>query len=546
MRLIDCSLRDIKSTGPERGGILFSANRLNKCQVENLFYIGQPPLQFFCGDTTGRTFVIGALSSPPTTGYHGAMYQLCHYLLISLIVFLTPYAAAGGVSRSELQQQLGALLDNASVNTRSTICLKIIDVTTGEVLFDRHGDRLLTPASNLKIYTAACALNKFGPEKRFETSLMATARIDNGTLHGDLVLVGGGDSMLTFMDLEKLVDRAVQEWGLRRVLGRVRVDNSRYGSPLKGPGWMWDDDPADYNMSVTPLMLDFNVLKVQATASASGISTQLIPPSDYPPIRKSVGDRDSQKVQVTRDAFQDEIIVTPGELGAVREEVRLTMHDPGRWAAGVLQKMLTNHGVVVEGADLTVREVQPSTRDRPPLAMQHAGPTLGATISHFLQESENAVGEVLLHEIAIDAGMKQPTWSDGAQTITKWLTDTAGLDPHSFKLVDGSGLSRYNLISADSSVRLLQYMHGHKHFDVFYGSLKTYPVDPDKSEASSSGPQLVHAKPGGMTGVSTISGYVQTLDGDLLAFSLLANGFIGSNAPIVELRDSVWKTLIRY
>ncbi len=481
------------------------------------------------------------------------MNRAC-YLLVLLT--LTPRLAVGDpLSRPELQQQLSAILDDRPVTRRATVCLKVVDLATGEVLFDRGGDRLLTPASNLKIYTAACALDKWGPEKRFLTELRTTARIDRGTLNGDLVLVGGGDSMLTTADVDDLVARAVRQWGLQRVDGAVRVDNARYGSRLKGPGWMWDDDPDAYNMSVTPLMMDFNVLTVRVTASANGLFATLVPPSDFPPIRQAAGDvaGTNGDVRVTRQPFRDEITVSPGQLvegnAEGNTEFRLTMHDPGPWAAGVLRAMLRQHGVVIQDANPAAAptNVMPSSGTAAVVSMRHEGVTLGETISHLHHVSENAVGEVLLHEIAIAGDTRRPTWSDGANAITHWLTESAGLQPGSFRLVDGSGLSRYNLISADSSVRLLKYMHGHEEFDTFFGSLKTYAVDP-KQNAELAGSDLhrVHAKSGGMTGVATISGYVRTLDGRLLAFSFLANGFIGSNAPVIELRNEVWRTLVRY
>jgi D-alanyl-D-alanine carboxypeptidase len=121
--------------------------------------------------------------------------------------------------------------------------------------------------------------------------------------------------------------------------------------------------------------------------------------------------------------------------------------------------------------------------------------------------------------------------------ISQWLIDEAGLEAGSFRLVDGSGLSRYNLISADSSVRLLRYLYGSEHFDAFFKSLPTEKVD---------GKPVVTAKGGSMSGVSTMSGYIKTDDGRLLAFSLLANGFLGNNKPVFDLRQCVWRELVRY
>ena len=179
-------------------------------------------------------------------------------LSVLMLIGLATFARCAPLDNSGLSDALDSLIEGHPTYKRTTVCLKVVDLQSGDVLYDRHGTRLLTPASNLKMYTTACALDAFGPEHRFTTRVQLAGTMENQTLKGDLVLVGGGDSMLAHQDLAKLAERVIQRWGIRRIEGKVRVDNTRYGSPLKGPGWMWDDDPDYYNMPITPLMLDFN------------------------------------------------------------------------------------------------------------------------------------------------------------------------------------------------------------------------------------------------------------------------------------------------
>jgi PBP4 family serine-type D-alanyl-D-alanine carboxypeptidase len=312
----------------------------------------------------------------------------------------------------------------------------------------------------------------------------------------------------------------------------VVVDNSRYASRLKGPGWMWDDEPEYYNMSITPLVVDFNVLTVKLTPSEAGVTAELRPLSDYPAIRRVEGNGDA-KARVTREPFTHDLKLIDGELEKPREE-RLTMHDPKRWVEAVLMRMLADRGVEFVERSKDAPKERRGSRE---YEFSHKGITLAETLKHFNHESENAVGDVLLHENAIANGVERPDWADGAKCISQWLVDEAELQEGSFRLVDGSGLSRYNLISADSSVRLLKYLYGSEHFDVFFASLPTEKVD---------GKEVISAKGGSMTAVSTISGYIKTDEGRLLAFSLLANGLIGDNKPVFDLRQCVWRELVRY
>jgi serine-type D-Ala-D-Ala carboxypeptidase/endopeptidase (penicillin-binding protein 4) len=474
-------------------------------------------------------------------------------LSFCLIVSFTSFARSAPLDNDQLDLALDNLIESHPTFQRTTVCLKVVDLESGAVLYDRLGDRLMTPASNLKIYTSACALDVFGPDKRFVTQAEAMGRITDGVLEGNLLLVGGGDAMLSSDDLRDLTTRVVNEWGIHKIKGTVQVDNSRYGSPLKGPGWMWDDDPDYYNMSVTPLVLDFNVMRIELSENSNGLlSAKLVPATDYPTIKYVAPESLPGKRLFWRAPFTEPILVAErGNLdeGGDDKDLRITPHDPGKWVAGVFEQMFRERGVTFSTGEAP--EQRTSQRSGPTKQLSFEGKTLSATLKQFDHESENAVGEVLLHEIAIARGFSRPTWSDGAKAITQWLVEVAGLDPKSFRLVDGSGLSRYNLISADSSVVLLARMHKHKYFSTFFDALPEYKVelkdiDWPGEPATEVDSDRVRAKSGGMTGVSTISGYLRTLDGRLLAFSLLANGFVGSNEPVLDLREQVWQTLVQY
>lgn len=473
-------------------------------------------------------------------------------LAASLVLIVAGTAWAAPLDGPALRGALDALIDGHSSARRTTVYLKVVDLQSGKVLYDRGSDKLLTPASNLKIYTSACALDTFGPDHRFATRLTLSGEFEEqGTLRGDLVLVGGGDAMLTSADLAKLADRVVDELGIRRVEGRVLVDNRRYAPRLKGPGWMWDDEPDYYNMSITPLMVDFNVLTVRlAPRPDDSVAATLVPAASYPSIVRDPRLESEEEPTITREPFTEEIHYSSESSIEEPIEQQLTMNDPAPWVASLFRQQLIDRGV----GFLVEQTFGPHQQPTDPIAGQslvHHGPTLFETLNHFNEESENAVGEVLLHEIAIASGRPQPTWADGAEAISHWLTNTAGLDAGSFRLVDGSGLSRYNLISADSSIKLLTFMQQHKHSARFFKALTEYELElaeidwPD-APAAGFDPQRVSAKSGGMSGVSTISGYLRTLDNRLLAFSLLANGYTGTNKPQLDLRKKLWHTLVEY
>lgn len=480
--------------------------------------------------------------------YHRLLYGLLASCVL-LMLSAGDTHATEPLDASSLTTALDTLIDNHPTAERTTVTLKVVDLESGEVLYDRGGGKLLTPASNLKIYTAAAALDLLGPGCRWATGVAAGRAVRQGVLNGDLLIRGEGDPMLDIEQLETLANSLVEKHRLKKVIGGVRVEGRDrwHRVPLKGPGWMWDDDPDYYNMSIEPVMLNFNTIRYTVTPGEHGAEVTAEPASDWPPvqiIRETADGKPS--VRFDRDEFQEVIRITAVPAADSKPESdSITMHTPSRWIASVFTRMLEDRGVKFAGSAGTGDSAGN-------VLVTQEGGTLAEALKHFLKVSENAVGEMVLLKLAETQTEGDVSWPAGAKVITDWLVNTAGLEEGSFRLVDGSGLSRYNLISADSSVRLLAYMKQHEHFQTFFDGLPVYKVALSEGEKWGGVPiaefdlERVFAKPGGMSGVSTISGYVKTLDGRWLAFSFLADGYIGSNKPVIDLRNAVWSGLVRY
>ena len=461
------------------------------------------------------------------------MWILSFFILCAFAALPWQLAAAPTPERTA---RLDRIMTESEAADRTHLALRIADPETGEVLYDHNGRKLFTPASVLKLYTSACALEEFGPGYRFETEVGISGFISGDRLGGDLVLRAGGDPMLDTEDLRDLARRVREELHLSYISGDIVVDATLFDSPLKGPGWMWDDDPDTYNMSVEAPMLDFNVLTVQVQPNGH---VRLEPPTTYPPLvnQLSMGAEETE-IQITRKPFDDTITVS-GTLADDAEATSesLTMHRPALWAGNVFRTMLLQEGIGVEGP---VRLAEERITIEP-LLVSESEP-LSEIIWHFNKYSENAIGEMLLHHMALLNGEVPATWSSGAEAITRWLENVAGLPEEGFRLVDGSGLSRYNMISAESTVALLNHMYSSRDFSVSRGTLPIYEAPlPDGSTAD---PERVFAKPGGMTGVATYGGFIETLEGRTLVFSLLANGYIGSVQPVRDVRQQVFGEVI--
>ena len=476
-------------------------------------------------------------------------------LLIVLITSPQQSRATEPLNADTLVETLDTLLDEHPTAQRTTVTLKVVDLETGEVLYDRDGDKLLTPASNLKIYTAAAALDMLGPDYKWTTEIITTSPIDDEKRLENLFIYGTGDPMLDTEQLASMADQLINNYGIRSIYQGVRVAHIPrwHHVPLKGPGWMWDDDPDYYNMSIRSVMLNFNTIKFTVPSDEKKLPFRAEPPSDWPIVTvKYQTDDGGSPVRFEREPFESTIsILGVSKTSGDTVSDNITMHDPSPWIQSVYVRMIEERGVEINRNQPYLLEpwFEPIEGR---ILVSHQGKTLTEALRHFLKVSENAVGEMVLLKLAETQTKEDVSWPVGAKVISDWLINTAGLEEGSFRLVDGSGLSRYNLISAESSTRLLAFMKTHEHFEPFFDGLPIYKVELPEGETwdgkplKDYDPQRVFAKPGGMSGVSTISGYIKTLDGRWLAFSLLGNGYTGSSKPVRDLRNEVWGELVRY
>ena len=429
-------------------------------------------------------------------------------------------------------------LPSFEASGRVTLGVSFVDLETSWTIYRHGAERLMTPASTLKSYTSSCALSTWPADHRFTTSVRSTAPVVSGELKGDLVLAGGGDSMLTVEGLRDLAMR-VKTTGLTRVSGDLVVDVSRFGAPPHGPGWMWDDEADYYNMAVSPLMLNFNVVKVAVAEFKGGEPIVTLDPPTALPL-EMIPVEGATEVVIRRIPTTETVRVEfPASGPYAAATARLAVRNPEGWIGQTFRDLLAENGIAVSGSIRVTREPVGGTE-----IAAHQGPPLPETIRHFHKVSENAVGEMLLLEMATQQTGEPGTWPAGATYVTEWLTKTARVPAGSFRVVDGSGLSRYNLISGDSTTALMSHMWRSPLRETFLETLTVYEVDAlDPQTGLVIKRPAVRAKTGGMSSVTTLVGYVENEGGKTIAFAWLANGYIGDHQWISNVRNKMLATV---
>jgi D-alanyl-D-alanine carboxypeptidase/D-alanyl-D-alanine-endopeptidase (penicillin-binding protein 4) len=427
--------------------------------------------------------------------------------------------------------------------------LEVVSLDRGDLIFAQRAHEPFIPASNTKLFTAALALERLGPDFRIRTSVEAAARPDtNGVLHGDLILVGRGDPTLTGRSLAALA-RAVRAAGVRRVTGDLLDDVSFFRGPTTGAGWEAEDRLYAYAPEVSALTLDANATVVSIRPGATEGKPGLVavqPPVSFLAISnltRTVAAGAAHGLTFEREPGGSGWRVA-GRVarGGRAESEAMAVPQPARWCGERFRDELKHQGVDIAGSvrvmDTTAWHPRPPTPGQRIELAAVDSPPLGELLARMLKPSQNLFAQLLLLQVGAAEQARAggtnaspgATVEAGLQALAAFLTE-AGIPPTTVRFEEGSGLSRRNTVTAAALVRLLQFMDRSPRAAVFRDGLPVAGVDGTLKRRMIGTPAEgdVRAKTGSFTGVQALSGYVVTAAGERLAFALLLNGESGAN-----------------
>src|SRR5713226_785844 len=473
---------------------------------------------------------------------------------------------------AELQSRIAEIVGQPALEP-GIFAVKIVSLDTGNVIFEQSANKFVRPASNMKLYTVAAALDRLTPDYHFITSVYAKEKPDKGTIKGDLIVYGRGDPSIAarfndgdyFKGINDLADRIVAA-GVKRVKGDLVGDESYFnGAPL-GSGWEWEDLQWSYGAQVSALTVNDNAIdltiKPGEKVGAPVVITTGPPSTSFMTItnRATTSPRGSKSdLQIYRGIGANTLEISGnvpladnGFTGSV------AIPDPALAFVTMLRDALTKRGVKIDGRVRTasslsferlpyLERVQPTGIAVEIASMQ--SPPLSIIASHTLKPSQNQYTEIILRALGEWArGDLSPTRDyvpdvpkssevAGLGVVKKFLRQ-AGVDENEVALNDGSGLSRNDLISANTTVQLLTFMSKHKYFAQFRDALPIAGVDGTLRTRMRGTPAEgnLRAKTGSLSSVASLSGYVTTAAGEHLVFSMMLNNYPDAGAL---RRDSI-------
>ncbi len=402
----------------------------------------------------------------------------------------------------------------------------VASVSRGDTLFSEGPDRLLKPASTLKLLTAALALDRFGADHTFATDVLTDRAPAAGVVNGNIYMKGGGDPTLSlrYSKGESPTDalaRQIRARGIERVSGDVIADESAFAPERIPVGWKNKYLASAYAAPVSALSLNENLVWVDTRIVGGRPVVTLDPPTATMTVTNNVRVIEGRGGRVLVGRTKSGVLAM-GTIGAESRPRRysLVVQDPPAFAAGALAVSLAKAGVQVGG---TVRSG--SAPRNAHLLASHSSQPLRSIVEVMNLESINHYAELLFR-----AAAREPDRAGSAtaalESLRGFLSDKVGVQREAIRVRDGSGLSEADTLTARSLVQVLAYANRAPWSSAYHLSLpvagQTEGLRRRMRQTLAHG--NLHAKTGSTNTVTSLAGYVTARNGELLAFAFLYNG----------------------
>jgi D-alanyl-D-alanine carboxypeptidase/D-alanyl-D-alanine-endopeptidase (penicillin-binding protein 4) len=445
------------------------------------------------------------------------------------------------INVSAQQQHFNSAIENFmndSCIKNAPVSIYASNTHTGETLVDINGQLCITPASVIKLVTTATALEVFGSDYKFSTTLWHTGTISGDTLYGDIIVTGGGDPTLgsqyfnnkqqNFLDTWAT---AIKEAGILHVLGNIVADPFIYSDQDVPQSWVWEDLGNYYGAAAQGINLYDNTFRIFfKTSPFDGGDTEVIRTEPTIPgletenfVTASTDMRD--RAFVFGSPFESRRIIR-GTLPRGRSSfsIRASIPDPAFLLSYELMKNLLNKSITIDGSFLKQKVSHEPDPDQ--ILYVNQSPELKEIIKQINYESINLFAEQQCKHLGLVLKNNGSTKS-GTESITEYW-EAKGIESGNIFLADGSGLSRYNAINSETLTKILVYMQNQsEHAGYFIESIPLTGINGTQQYyfQSSELKGKARAKTGSMTRVRSLAGYIETQRGTSLAFTIISNNF---------------------
>ncbi|MBD7944114.1 D-alanyl-D-alanine carboxypeptidase/D-alanyl-D-alanine-endopeptidase [Psychrobacillus sp. Sa2BUA9] len=469
-------------------------------------------------------------------------------LLGSAVLVPTPATSSveAATTYASLTNKLNTIMADARMKNATT-SITIRKASTGEVIYERNGDKGITPASSLKLLTGAAALDTLGENFQFSTAVLMDGKINKGTLQGNLYLKGQGDPTLLKSHFDNFA-AGLSKKGIKHISGNLVGDDTWYESVRLSAGILAEDVPYYYAAPISALTLspngDFDagsvIVEAKPTSNGKATRVTLTPNTGVLQVvnrSKTVPKGNKNTLKITREVGTNKVIVTGNSpIGTSGSKEWIAVTDPTMYALDIFKRSLAEKGISLSKSTKLVKGKAPASAKT--LLSKKSQP-LKDLIVPFMKLSNNVHAEILAKEM----GRKvygEGSWDAGLQVMRDYAF-SMGIDVSKWKFEDASGLSYSNKITSSELSHLLYVIRKEPWYNTYYKSL---PIAGSKDRyvggtlryrlntAPAAG--NIMAKTGSLKNIKALAGYANTKDGELLIFTVLTENNKTSTIPSID------------
>lgn len=432
------------------------------------------------------------------------------------------------------------------------VSVTVRDRVSGEMVYDYNGQTTIKPASNMKLLTTAAALDVLGKDYRFNTTLYTSGKMSNGVLKGDVYLKGQGDPTLSFEDLQQFAEE-LKAQGINKIDGRIVGDDKWFDDDLLTPGIWVGDESYYYAAPISALTTspntdyDSGTIIVEATGTAVG---------ELPSINVTphIGDlqivNEAQTVEAGKTntvtierMYETNQIVISGNLPVDKTKKEwVTVKHPTTHTLTMFQAVLAEAGIEYSKEKL-FRAATPKSAQ---LVAMKQSMTLEQLLIPYMKLSNNGIADILVKTMG-KVKKNEGSTTAGLDVIREY-GKSINLNMAEWQFEDGSGMSHENRVSSSAVSELLYKVQGEDWFNTYFTSLPV-AANTDRMVGGTLRNRLkdpltagkVYAKTGSLTGVSTLSGYLEASSGQSYIFSVLVQNKSGTSSTIDEIVKEIAK-----
>lgn len=465
-------------------------------------------------------------------------------LVLCLVVSFSAEAASRAQDREALKKTLDQVLSTTTL-AKARVGLQVKSLDDGAIVYARDAEELMNPASNVKLFTAAAALCRLGPEYRFDTEFLVEKDWKEGKTKV-LYIRGKGDPSITTERLYGMVSDLVHN-GVKEVQDIV-VDDSWFDAERTPPGFDQEYGDKAYLAPVGALSLNWNTVGVflrPADSAGGAASVEVEPPSDYFVIDNKVttGTNTQRRFTVSSDTDKDKVRQKIEAEGVVPVDkgtwsVWKKIDQPALYFGFTVKQLLKDRGVKVKGR---IRAgVVPKSGVK--LLQVNQSDTLDLVLKKLNKHSSNFVAEQLIKTLGAEGRGEPGSHARGIEVVEDFLQQDVGIARGGYVMKNGSGLNDTNRFSATQVNKLLTYMY--RRFEAMPEYISSVGIAGKdgtlkyRFEGSDAVGRL-RAKTGTLETVSALSGYVESVGGERFVFSIMVNDFAGRAGTVVPNIDAI-------